>query len=460
MSIFKDIENIYFLGAGGIGMSALVRYFIFGGFNVGGYDLTETRLTLSLSEEGCDIQYKDNLKYVADSFLNPSNTLIVYTPAIPSDSALFKHFTSGGFKIYKRAMILGEISKKSNTIAIAGTHGKTSISTLTAHLLKQSSVDCSAFLGGISKNYDTNLILGDSNITIIEADEYDRSFHHLEPYLALITSLDADHLDIYGNYDNMLEAFNYFASLIREDGSLVVHNSIRSKIKSLTHVSVYTYGLDDDSDFRIVNLRQEKGAFHFDLITPLGELNDFISLSPGKMMLENTLAAISLATLAGVSDYEIRKALIHFKGVKRRFDIRIDSREIVYIDDYAHHPKELDYFINSVKEFYAGRKITIVFQPHLYSRTRDHAEGFAASLALADNIILLPVYPAREEAIEGVSSDLILDKIQGKNKVVLEKDELIKYLSTIDLDIVLTVGAGDIDTMVAPVEEFIKTIKR
>lgn len=460
MSIFKDIANIYFLGAGGIGMSALARYFIAGDFKVGGYDLTETPLTKSLEDEGCVLHFTDDPDNVPPGFADNKNTLVIYTPAIPKESVLYKHFSSNGYPMFKRAEILGEISKRSNTIAVAGTHGKTSISTLSAHLLKQSSVDCSAFLGGISKNYNSNLLLGSGDITVVEADEFDRSFHFLEPYMAVITSLDADHLDVYGNYENMLESYNYFASLIRDEGNLLVHNNIRSKIKSLSNVSIYTYGLDDDSDFRIINLEVQNGAYHFDLISPFGEIHDLISLSPGMMNLENTLASISVATLAGVSDNEIRKALIHYKGVKRRFDIRIDTGDICYIDDYAHHPKELDFFIKSVKEFYGGRKITIVFQPHLFSRTRDHAAGFARSLSVADNIVLLPIYPAREKPIKGVSSKNILDLIEGDNKVLLDKSKLIKYLEGLELDIVLSVGAGDIDTMVVAIEDLIKNKKK
>jgi len=441
-------------------MSALVRYFLAGGFTVGGHDRTSTPLTKSLEKEGCLIHYSDEVSDIPSEFLDRKNTIIVFTPAIPSESTLFKYFSSQDFGMYKRSVILGEISRKSNTIAVAGTHGKTSISTLTAHLLKQSSVDCSAFLGGISKNYNSNLLMGSGDITVIEADEFDRSFHSLDPYIAAITSLDADHLDVYGNYENMLEAFNHFASLIRDGGYLLAHSKVRSKIKSLNNVTIYTYGLDKDSDFRIVELKVEKGAYHFDLISPFGELHDLISLSPGRMNLENTLAAVSLASLAGVSDNEIRKALFHFKGVTRRFDIRLDTGEICYIDDYAHHPKELDYFINSVKDFYGDRKISIVFQPHLYSRTRDHAEGFASSLSVANNIILLPVYPAREKPIKGVSSKNIYDLLEGSNKILIEKDELIAYLDSIDLDILLTVGAGDIDTLVAPVENYLKSRKR
>ncbi len=456
MNEFKNIENVFFIGAGGIGMSALERYFLAGGFNIGGYDKTSTFLTGELIEEGCIIQFEDSTDKLPDKFKNQDNTMVVYTPAIPAHNNLFKYFTDGGFKIFKRAEILGFITNKSTSIAVAGTHGKTSISTLTAHLLKQSVIDCSAFLGGISRNYNTNLIIGKGDITVIEADEYDRSFHFLTPYLALITSLDADHLDIYGSLDNMVEAYNIFASRVREGGSLIVNSKIRDRIKGRGKIPVYTYGLDKNSDFRIDKLRIEKGSYYFNVVSPSGEITDLISNLPGKLNLENTIAAISLASLIGVSDNEIRRALIHFKGVKRRFDIRFNSDEVTYIDDYAHHPKELDYLLNSVREFYGHRHITIVFQPHLFTRTLEHASAFARSLDIADRVVLLPVYPAREEPIEGVSSRIIFDRMKCNDRVLINKEELVDFLASRKLDILLTVGAGDIDTLVSPIEQMLK----
>jgi len=362
---FKKIKNIYFIGAGGIGMSALARYFLAGGFIIGGYDRTRTSLTDKLVEEGCRIQYKDDINGLPEEFRESSDTIVIYTPAIRPDNNLFMYFESNGFRILKRAEVLGLITERSTAIAVAGTHGKTSITTLCAHLLKQSAIDCTAFLGGISRNYNSNLICGSGAITVVEADEYDRSFHHLKPYLALITSLDADHLDVYGNLDNMVEAYNMFVLKIREGGSLIVSSRIREQIKS-GKLSIYTYGIDESSDFRIDQLRNEEGTYYFNVITPSGEISGLISTLPGKVNLENTLAAISLATQIGVTDDEIRKALIHYKGVRRRFDVRYNSRGITYIDDYAHHPGELNYFINSVKEFYGDRHITIVFQHFFY----------------------------------------------------------------------------------------------
>lgn len=456
MRELRNIENIYFIGAGGIGMSALARYFLAGGFEIGGYDRTITLLTRQLVEEGCLIQYEDSIDKLPEIFKNSNNTLVIYTPAIPGHNTLYRYFADKGFRIFKRAEMLGLITDKSTAIAVAGTHGKTSISSLTAHFLKQSSVDCSAFLGGISRNYNTNLLTGKGDITVVEADEYDRSFHFLSPYLALITSLDADHLDVYGSLDNMIEAYNIFASRIREGGSLIVNSRIRDRIKARGHTPVYTYGLDENSDFRIDKLRIDRGVYHFNVIRPRGEIPGLISNMPGKLNLENTIAAISLASLIGVSDDEIRKALIHYKGVKRRFDIRFSNKNITYIDDYAHHPRELDYLINSVREFYGNRHITIVFQPHLFTRTQEHAAAFARSLDIADSVILLPVYPAREEPIKGVSSNTIMEKMKCKERVLIEMDQVPDFLSGKKLDILLTVGAGDIDTLVYPLENMLK----
>jgi UDP-N-acetylmuramate--alanine ligase len=456
MMDFEKIESIFFIGVGGIGMSALARYFIEGGFDVGGYDMTKTKLTAQLMAEGCHILYSDDPDEVPKEFKIKESTLIIYTPAIYPGNKLCNYYSDSGFNIYKRAEILGLITEKSNAIAVAGTHGKTSISTLTAHLLKQSSIDCSAFLGGISRNYNSNLITGSGDITVVEADEFDRSFHFLKPYIALITSLDADHLDVYGNIENMVEAYNIFTSKIRDGGILIVNGEIRERIKGPSNIPIYTYGLDAYSDFRIDRLRKEKGAYYFNLITPSGEIQDLVSMQPGELSLVNTIAAIALATQAGVSDAEIRKALLHFKGVNRRFDIRYNKGGLTYIDDYAHHPKELDCFINSVRGFYGERHITIVFQPHLFTRTRDHAKAFACSLDVADRVVLLPIYPAREEAIEGVSSQIVLDLMTGKDRILINKEDLVEHLSELDLDIILSVGAGDIDTLVRPIEKMLK----
>lgn len=437
-------------------MSALARYLLKGGFKVGGYDRTRTELTSALINEGCDIVFDDDIELIRPPFRENENTVLITTPAIPGNNKILTWFRESGFKIYKRAEILGEISKRSNTIAIAGTHGKTSVSTLTAHLMKQSSADCSAFLGGISINYNTNMLTGAGNIIVIEADEFDRSFHYLEPYLTVITSIDPDHLDVYGNYDNLLEAFNHFASLTRKEGSILINSKIRNKIKKTGQVRIYTYGLDNDSDFRIENLRTEEGVYSFDFISPFGRISDLSSSIPGRLNLENSIAAIGLAIVAGAGDFEIRKALIHYRGVRRRFDIRFNSAGVTYIDDYAHHPAELEYFIESVKEFYGNRKITIIFQPHLYSRTRDHAVAFAETLGKADNVVLLPVYPARELPIEGVTSEIIAEKINGASCILMDKEDIPAYLRQADIDILLTVGAGDIDTLVIPVETILK----
>ena len=460
MSKLENRGEIYMIGIGGIGMSALARYFRAGGFSVSGYDRSRSPLTSELEKEGCSIVYIDDHELIPRPARNRDETLVIYTPAIPADCSILGWFRENGFRIHKRAEVLGWISERSNTIAIAGTHGKTSISTLTAHLLKQSSIDCSAFLGGISKNYNSNLITGASDMVVIEADEYDRSFHNLKPLFALISSMDADHLDVYGNRENMVEAFNRFAGGIREEGTLVVNSRVRSQISHPGRQSIYTYGFDEKSDFRISKLQIKKFAYHFNAITPFGEIPDLVSLSPGRLSLENCIAAISMATLAGVKDDEIRKALIHFKGVKRRFDTRFDNGKTIYIDDYAHHPVELDYFINSVKEFYGNRRITLIFQPHLFSRTADHAEAFARSLDVADRIILLPVYPAREKALPGVTSELIFNRLTRAEKYMMDKEEVIQFLNENEIEVLLTVGAGDIDTLAEPIVELLKSTGR
>ncbi|MEE4116355.1 MAG: Mur ligase family protein [Marinilabiliaceae bacterium] len=456
MNIFENISNIYFTGIGGIGMSALARYFLGGGFTVGGYDRTRTELCSALIDEGCDIVFDDDPGLIRTHFRDKGNTVLITTPAIPPSNNILSWFRENGYKIYKRAEILGEISKQSNTIAIAGTHGKTSVSTLTAHLMKQSSADCSAFLGGISLNYNTNMLSGKGNITVIEADEFDRSFHYLQPYLSAITSIDPDHLDVYGNYDNLLEAFNHFATLTRRDGSILINSRIRNKIRKSGNIRLFTYGLDNESDFRIENLRIEEGAYNFDFISPFGRISDLKSFIPGKLNLENSIAAIGLAVVAGAGDFEIRKALLYYRGVKRRFDVRFDRAGVTYIDDYAHHPAELEYFIESVKEFYGKRRITLIFQPHLYSRTRDHAAAFGKMLARADSVVLLPVYPARELPIEGVTSEIIAERMTGADCRLMNMEDIPGYLKQADIDILLTVGAGDIDTLVRPIENLLK----
>ena len=455
----KNIEGIYFIGIGGIGMSALARYFMAGDFAVAGYDRSESSLTLALSEEGCDISYKDDINSLPAILRDPSTkdkTLIIYTPAIPAGNNIISFFRSNGYKMFKRSEILGEISEKTDTLAVSGTHGKTTVSAMLAHLLKQSHVGCSAFLGGISKYYNSNLLLGESRFTVMEADEFDRSFHRLHPFMAVVTSVDADHLEIYGDHPAMIEAYNEFCRKIRKGGNLVVNSKIRDKIAIPDGVAGFTYGLSEDTDFRSLNIKQKGDSYRFDLKTPDKIIEDISFTFPGLINIENATAASAIALLCSVTEQELRKAFISFRGVQRRFDIRINYPGLVYIDDYAHHPEEISACITSVKEYFGGRKITGIFQPHLYSRTRDHAGGFAQILDILDDVILLPVYPAREEPIEGVSSEMIYKMMKLKKKRLLNKEDIPGELDIENLDVLLTIGAGDIDRLVAPIEETLK----
>jgi UDP-N-acetylmuramate--alanine ligase len=450
---------MYFVGIGGIGMSAIALYFAKGGYTIAGFDRSESRITHSLIENGCTITYNDDLSVLPDLFRNSSDksrVIIVYTPAIPAENKILSYFRVNGYLIYKRSEILGEISQKTDTLAVAGTHGKTTVSTMIAHLLKQSHVDCSAFLGGISKNYDSNLLLGESSYTVIEADEFDRSFHRLKPLMAVITSLDADHLDIYGDRETMIKAYNEFCGKIRKGGKLIVNSRIRKEIVVPAGVACFTYGLDDGADFRSSDIMRSKDYYSFNIKTPSVTIEDLHFAFPGIINIENFTAAIAVALMCGVTEQEIRKAVLLFQGVKRRFDIRINLPGLAFVDDYAHHPEEIKACITCVKEFFTGRKITGIFQPHLFSRTRDHAEGFAKILDELDEAILLPIYPAREKPIEGVTSGLIFDKMRSGHKRLLAKDDIPGKLDTDKLDVLLTIGAGDIDTLILPIEEKLK----
>jgi UDP-N-acetylmuramate--alanine ligase len=460
----RNTEGVYFVGIGGIGMSAIARYFMAGGFPVSGYDRSESSLTLKLSEEGCNISYEDDLNTLPELFHDKTKkekALIIFTPAIPSDNKIISYFRQNGYRLFKRSEILGEISEQTDTLAIAGTHGKTTVSTMLAHILKQSHLDCSAFLGGISKNYDSNLLLGEGRYTVMEADEFDRSFHRLKPLLAVVTSLDADHLDIYGDHKTMIEGYNEFCGKIRRGGTLIVNSKIRKEIIVPVGVTLFTYGFDESADYRSFNIRQTGDSYLFDLKTPGKIFTDIHFTFPGIVNIENATAASAAALIPGVSERELRKALLTFRGVMRRFDVRINYPGLVYIDDYAHHPEEIRACITSVREFFGGRKITGIFQPHLFSRTRDHAEGFAEILDKLDEAILLPIYPAREKPIEGVSSEMIFEKMKLKNKRLLEKKDIPGSLDIENLDVLLTIGAGDIDRLVDPIEkELVRKRKR
>ena len=453
---FRNIEGIYFVGIGGIGMSALALYFSKGGYKIAGYDRSESRISLSLAENGCEITYNDDLSILPELFSNikeKNKVIIVYTPAIPAENTILAFFRINEYQIYKRSEILGEISRHTDTLAVAGTHGKTTVSTMIAHLLKQSHVDCSAFLGGISKNYESNLLLGESRFTVMEADEFDRSFHRLSPLIAVVTSLDADHLDIYGDQATMIKAYNEFCAKIRNGGDLIVNSRIRREIIVPEGVSCFTYGLDEDADYRSYDIKHFKDYYSFSFKSPSVTLKDLHFAFPGIINIENFTAAIAVALMCGVTEQEIRKAVLLFQGVRRRFDIRINVPGLAFVDDYAHHPEEIRACITCIKEYFAGRKVTGIFQPHLFSRTLDHAEGFARILDELDEVILLPIYPARERPIPGVTSELIFNKMRSKNKRLLAKSDIPGQLDSNKIDVLLTIGAGDIDSLVIPIED-------
>lgn len=449
--------NIYFLGIGGIGMSALARYFKAKGFGVAGYDRTRSRLCEELEAEGIVIHYTDDVEQIAPEFLQKETTLVVYTPAIPAEHTEFCYFKEQGFKIQKRAQVLGEITRVERGLCVAGTHGKTTTSTMLAHLLKQSHVDCNAFLGGISKNYTNNLLLSDkSDFVVIEADEFDRSFHHLTPYMAVVTAVDADHLDIYGTYEAYLESFAHFTSLIAEGGCLIMKKGIALQPRLKKNVKLYTYSSADEADFYAKNIRIGNGTILFDFVTPTETIADIELGVPVLVNVENSVAAMAIAWLNGVTADELRSAMASFAGIRRRFETWLKTDRLTIIDDYAHHPAELEASIKSVKALYADKKVLGVFQPHLYSRTRDFYKEFAAALSYLDEVVLLDIYPARELPIEGITSQIIFDEIENENKTLITKKELLDCLKSKRFDVLLTVGAGDIDTYLPQIVEMLK----
>lgn len=452
----NDFKSIYFVGAGGIGMSALVRYYLSKGMPTGGYDRTPSELTEELCKEGAQIHYEDNPDAIAPVFRNPEETLVVRTPAVPEDHRELTWFRENGFRIVKRAELLGIITRVSRGICIAGTHGKTTTSGMTAHLLKQSHVDCNAFLGGIIKNYDSNLLLSDkSDLTVIEADEYDRSFHQLEPYMAVITSSDPDHLDIYGTEEAYLESFRHFTTLIRPGGVLVIREGIKAKPDLQEGVRLYTYSGEESGDFHAANIRIGNGTIFFDFVTPEEVITDIELGVPVKINIENGVAAMAMAWLNGVTAEELRAAMKSFGGAKRRFDFHIKNDKCVFLDDYAHHPDELRASITSIRALYPERRLSVIFQPHLYSRTRDFAPEFAAALSLADEVFLLDIYPARELPIEGVTSAMIFNAITTKNKLLCSKDLLLELIKERNFELLLMLGAGDIDRLILPIQEIL-----
>lgn len=439
-----DKTYYYFIGAGGIGMSALERFFKSIGKNVAGYDKTQTELTAELIAEGIDIHFEDNIDLIP-SVINKDNTLVIYTPAVPKDLTLLNYFLVNDFKVMKRSEVLGEITKHTYNIGVAGTHGKTTTSSILGHILKVADLECTAFLGGIAENYDSNIISNGSKYTVAEADEFDRSFLRLSPKLAIITSDDADHLDIYGERDEVKKSFQEFGNIVEE--KLFVH-------KGLPFDNALTYGVDLDADYNAYNVRIIDGHYVFDVKTPNGILTDIGILLPGHHNMENAVAALAVADYMGVSHEKIKEALSTFIGVKRRFN-RFEINGKIYIDDYAHHPTELNAAIRSVRELYPGKKVLGVFQPHLFTRTRDFVDEFAQSLSQLDSLILLDIYPARELPIEGVTSNWLLEKVDLNEKIVSSLEDCIENIKKQDFDVLLTVGAGNIDTIVKPIKKWL-----
>lgn len=440
------IERVYLVGIGGIGMSGLARYFAKRGCIVCGYDKTETDLTDSLRNEGIHIVCSDDVDNIPLSFQETdSSTLIIYTPAIPRDSAILNHFKNNHFKLKKRSEVIGLISKEMFTIAVAGTHGKTTTSSIIAHILKDSGHDCSAFLGGIASNYDSNILFGKNNVLVVEADEYDRSFLSLHPDIAIVTSMDADHLDIYGDKNELIESFKLFASQLKQGGKLI-------KRSGLPLTNAVSYAANEAADIQALNVHVEDGKFSFDFKSSTHNIKNIQFALPGIHNIENALAAIEVALTLGISDEKIKQALTSFKGVKRRFEYIVKTEKHIYIDDYAHHPEELRACIEAVKRLYPNKKLTAIFQPHLFSRTRDFADDFVKALNKIDELILLDIYPAREIPIEGVTAEMLLKKIDLTRKYKYEKKEAIRFVQEQQPELLLTIGAGDIDTLINPLK--------
>lgn len=452
----NNIQSVYFVGAGGIGMSALVRYFLHKGYQVGGYDKTPTPLTMQLVEEGAQIHYEEDVNLIPDCFKDKETTLVIYTPAIPNEHQELQFFRQEGFELQKRAQVLGWLTRQHKGLCVAGTHGKTTTSTMTAHILHQSHVDCNAFLGGISKNYGTNYILSEkSDYVVIEADEFDRSFHWLRPWATVITATDADHLDIYGTKEAYLESFNHYTTLIQEDGFLIIHTGLEMKPAVPKGVTVYEYSRDK-GDFCARNIRIGNGEIYFDFVSPKGVIRDVQLGVPVGINIENGIAAMALAQLAGATDEELREGMRTFQGVDRRFDFKVKNEHVVFLSDYGHHPKEIEQCVRSVRELYQDKKIAAIFQPHLYTRTRDFYQEFADALSLLDVVYLCDIYPARELPIPGVTSELIYHHLRpGIEKYLIQKEQILKNVENGDFDVLISLGAGDIENYVPQIAELL-----
>lgn len=443
-----DIKAVYFVGAGGIGMSAIARYYMKRGMAVGGYDKTPSALTRQLEREGMLLHYEENLDAVPSVFKHPESCLVIYTPAVPADHKELVYFRNNGYDIQKRAQVLGMLTREHKGLCVAGTHGKTSTSSMCAHIMHQSRQDCNAFLGGITKNYNSNYILSESEYVVIEADEFDRSFHHLRPWMSVITATDPDHLDIYGTKEAYIESFRHYTTLIQPGGALIMHTGLELKPSLQDGVRLFTYGIDG-GDFHAENIRIGGGEITFDFISPIESVRNVQLGHPIPINIDNGIAAMAMAQLAGATAEELACGMKTYLGVDRRFDFKIKNERIVFLSDYAHHPQEIYQSAKSLRELYRDRRITAIFQPHLYTRTRDFYKDFARSLSLLDEVVLCDIYPAREEPIPGVTSQLIYDNLaEGVAKHLIRKDEVLDFVRSNTFDVLAVLGAGDLDDYV------------
>ena len=456
----KDIKAVYFVGAGGIGMSAIARYFIHRGIVVAGYDKTPSNLTKQLEKEGMLIHYTEDVTEIPHACKDPKTCLVIYTPAIPAEHKELVFFREGGFEIQKRAQVLGTLTRTHKGLCVAGTHGKTTTSTMCAHIMHQSSIDCNAFLGGISKNYGTNYILSDnSDYVVIEADEFDRSFHWLRPWMSVITATDPDHLDIYGTKEAYLESFRHYTELIQPGGALIIHKGLEMKTNVQEGVKIYEYSLDK-GDFHAENIKIDNGNITFDFISPIECVKNVELGNPVPINIVNGVAAMAMAQLNGCTAEELRYGMATYRGVDRRFDFALKNDRHVLISDYAHHPKEIFQSAKSIKQLYSNRKITAIFQPHLYTRTRDFYKDFADALSQLDEVILCDIYPAREQPIPGVTSKLIYDNLaEGVEKSMIKTDEVLDLVKSRDFDILVILGAGDLDNQVPKIAKILESKK-
>lgn len=456
----KDIKAVYFVGAGGIGMSAIARYFIRKGVVVAGYDKTPSELTKQLEREGALLHYEENVDEIPHACRDPKQCLVIYTPAIPAEHKELQYFRANGFTVEKRAQVLGTLTRTHKGLCVAGTHGKTSTSTMCAHIMHQGHIDCNAFLGGISKNYSTNYIISaESDYVVIEADEFDRSFHWLRPWMSVITATDPDHLDIYGTKEAYLESFRHYTTLIQPGGALIIHRGLEMHADVQPGVKVYEYSRTE-GDFHAENIRIDNGTITFDFVSPIENVKDVELGQPVPINIDNGIAAMAMAQLAGCTAEELKYGMKTYRGVDRRFDFKINDSRHVLLSDYAHHPKEIYQSAKSIREFYKGRHITAIFQPHLYTRTRDFYRDFADALSQLDEVILTEIYPAREQPIEGVTSQLIYDNLRpGIEKSIIRKDDVLDLVKQRDFDVLVILGAGDLDNYMPQITKIIENKK-